>query len=170
MRLIANRMLAPGDRPPVSTKDIELKSDERSFSLYLRLAASFRRGAVAELMENTTQLLLLGMREVELRRLMDRYVATTPPVAFPTDEALSFRRYLEANPVAIPGLEDLSKFESTLIAAAADGGSVQLELSKDIDAVLEQIAMGKLPGPSRERPGTVLEVAVDPVPSVRLIH
>jgi uncharacterized protein (UPF0276 family) len=170
-RMLANRMLHSGGLPPVSTEQLELRgSDERAFSLYLQLVASFRRGAIAELMENTTRLLLLGMGEAELRRLMDRYVAATPPVAFPTDEALGFRRFLEENPLAIPGLEDLSKFESTLIAAAADGGSKQVELSKDIDAVLGELAMGRLPGPSTECPGTVLEIAVDPVPAVRMIH
>ncbi|MET3964586.1 MULTISPECIES: DUF692 domain-containing protein [Bradyrhizobium] len=170
-RMLANRMLQSGGPLPVSTEQLELRrSDERAFSLYLQLVASFRRGAVAELMENTTRLLLLGMGESELRWLMDRYVAATPPVAFPTDEALSFRRFLEENPLAIPGLEDLSKFESTLIAAAADGGSMQVELSKDIDAMLDEIAMGRLPGPSTDRPGTVLEIAVDPVPVVRMIH
>lgn len=170
-RLIAERMLPPGDRAQRSVERLDLRAcDERAFALYRELAASFRRGAVAELMENTTRLLLLGLGEAELRRLMDRYVAATPPVAFPTDEALSFRRFLEANPLTIPGLEDLSKFELTLIAAAADGGSIQVELSKDIDAVLGEIAKGRLPGPSTERPGTVLEIVVDPAPAVRMIH
>jgi hypothetical protein len=87
-RTLANRMLQSEGRPPLSTEQLELRgSDERAFSLYLQLVASFRRGAVAELMENTTRLLLLGIGEAELRRLMDRYVAAHPPLAFPTDEA-----------------------------------------------------------------------------------
>ena len=167
--MLTNRMLQAGGEFPV--EHLELRSlDERAFSLYLQLVASFRRGAVADLMENTTRLLLLGMGEAELRRLMDGYVAATPPAAFPTDEALNFRRFLAENPLAIPGLEDLSKFESTLIAAAADGGSKQVGLARDVDAMLDEMAMGRLPGPSTERPGTVLEIAVDPVPAVRTIH
>ncbi len=170
-RMLADQMLQSGGRPAAAAEHLQLRSsDQRAFALYLELVASFRRGAVAELMENTTRLLLLGMGEAELRRLMDRYVAATSPMAFPTDEALSFRRFIEANPLAIPGLEDLSKFELTLIAAAADGGSRQVDLSKDIDALLGDIAMGRLPGPSTERPGTVLEIAVDPVPAVRMVH
>jgi hypothetical protein len=101
---------------------------------------------------------------------MDRYVAATSPVTFPTDEALSFRRFLAQNPLAIPGLEDLSKFEATLVAAAADGESMRVELSGDIDAMLGEIALGRLPGPSTARPGTVLEIVVDPMPAVRMIH
>jgi uncharacterized protein len=170
-QVIAERMLQFGERSTPGTRQPELRSsDERAFSLYLQLVASFRRGAVAELMEHTTRLLLLGMGETALRQLMDRYVAAVPPAAFPTDEALGFRQFLAANPIAIPGLEDLSKFESTLVAAAADGGSKQVELSKDIDAMLHEIAMGRLPGPSTECPGMLLEIVVDPVPAVRMIR
>ena len=170
-RLIANQMLPAEDQPPVNSELPDLlKSDERAFSLYLTLAASFRRGAVAELMENTTKLLLLGMGEVKLREFMDMYVAATPPAAFPTDEALNFRRFLEASLPAVPGLDDLSKFEAALIAAAADGRSMRVELSKDIDAMLGEIAIGRLPGPSTDRPGTVLEIAVDPVPVIRPVQ
>ncbi len=110
------------------------------------------------------------MGEAELRALMDRYVAATAPAAFPTDEALSFRRFLEANALPVPGLEDLSKFESALIAAAADGDPIQVELSNNIEALLAEIATGRLPGPETQRPGTVLEIAVDPVPSIRAIQ
>ena len=122
------------------------------------------------MMENTTRLLLLGMGEAELRSMMDRYVAATPPAAFPTDEALSFRKFLEADARAIPGLDDLSKFEAALVAAAADGDPLQIELSSDIDALLSEIAAGRLPGPATARPGTVLEIAVDPVPLIRAIQ
>jgi uncharacterized protein len=170
-RIIANRMLPPRDRPANNMAPIELaSSDDRAFALYAELAASFRRGAVAELMENTTRLLLIGVGEAELRALMDRYVAATPPAAFPTDEALSFRRFLEANSLPVPGLEDLSKFESALIAATADGESIQVELSSNIEALLAAIAKGKLPGPSAERPGTVLEIQVDPHPLIRAVR
>jgi uncharacterized protein len=170
-RTLARRMLRSESPSQAGTGPLEPRSsDERAFSLYRQLGASFRRGAVAELMENTTQLLLLAMGEAELRHLMDRYVAATSPVTFPTDEALSFRRFLAQNPLAIPGLEDLSKFEATLVAAAADGESMRVELSGDIDAMLGEIALGRLPGPSTARPGTVLEIVVDPMPAVRMIH
>jgi uncharacterized protein (UPF0276 family) len=167
---IARQMLPVCDRPDGGDKSEPDEADARAFLLYRQLAGSFRRGAVAELMENTIRLLLLGMGEEELRNMMDRYVQATPPAAFPTDEALSFRRFLEANPMAIPGLDDLSKFEAALVAAAADGEALQVELSMDVDAMLAEIAAGRLPGPAAERPGTVLEIAVDPVPVIRAIR
>jgi uncharacterized protein len=170
-RTLAKRMLQPQGRSPANAESLELTSpDERTFSLYRELVASFRRGAIAELMANTTRLLLLAMGEMDLRHLMDRYVAATSPLVFPTDEALSFRRFLAQKAIPIPGLEDLSKFEATLVAAAADGEPVQVELSSDIDALLGEVTMGRLPGPSTLRSGTVLEIAVDPVPIVRMIH
>src|SRR5205814_4645284 len=137
------------------------ESDEHSLALYSVLAASFRSGAIAELLEHTTRLLLLGLGEAELRDLMDRYVAATPPVAFPTDEALSFRRYLEANLLPVPGLADILKFEAALIEAAANDTALRVEVSMDMDALLGEIAMGRLRGPSCVRPGMVLEVGVD---------
>jgi uncharacterized protein (UPF0276 family) len=170
-RTLAKGMLQSQGQSPANAELLELRgSDERSFSLYRELIASFRRGAIAELMANTTRLLLLAMGETALRHLMDRYVAVCSPMVFPTDEALSFRRFLAQKAIPIPGLEDLSKFEATLVAAAADGGPLQVELSIDIDAVLGDITMGRLPGPSTLRPGTVLEIAVDPVPVVRMIQ
>jgi hypothetical protein len=115
-------------------------------------------------------LLLLGLGETALRDLMDRYVAATPPAAFPTDEALSFRRYMQEHPVLVPGIEDLLKFESTLVEAAVDNTAIRVELSRDVNSMLADIAMGRLPGPSSDRPGTVLEIGVDPVPFVRMLN
>jgi uncharacterized protein (UPF0276 family) len=170
-RLIAAHMLPADDRPHCDIESSYLKpSDERSFSLYNCLAASFRTGAIAELLEHSTRLLLLGLGKTALRDLMDQYVAATPPVAFPTDEALNFRRYMQAHPVSVPGLEDVLKFESTLIEAAVDNTAIRVELSRDLDSMLADIAMGRLPGISSDRPGTVLEIGVDPVPYVRMLN
>ena len=170
-RLIANRMLPSEDQPPINGDRPHLReSDERIFALYVELAASFRRGAVAELMENTTKLLLLGIGEAKLRQLMDNYIASTPPAAFPSDEALRFRRFLESNLPPVPGLDDLSKFEATLIASAADSKPMQVEVTNDIDVMLSEIAAGRLPPPSMDHPRTLLEISVDPVPSIRVLR
>lgn len=169
--LIASRMLPAGDRPINGTDRMASRdSDERSFALYVQLAGSFRSGAIADLLEHTTRLLVLGMGEAPLRELMDRYVSATPPVAFPTDEALSFRRYMLAHPVSVPGLEDVLKFETALIEAAVDDRVIRIDLAKDIDAALAYIAAGRVPGPSSDRPGTVLEVGANPAPFVRMLH
>jgi uncharacterized protein (UPF0276 family) len=170
-RLIADRMLPAGDRAAGANAGLEIRmADEQSFLLYQRLAASFRAGTIAELLENTTRLLLIAIGEEALRELLDQYMSVTPPAAFPTDEALNFRRFIDANSISVPGLGEMLKFESTLIEATADNLTIQMTFVKDIDAMLADIAAGRLPGPASDRPATVLEVGVDPAPFVRALE
>jgi uncharacterized protein len=170
-QFIADRMLPAGDRAAGAGGNLQARTeDERSFSLYARLAASFRTGTIAELLENTTRLLLNAIGEKALRDLLDRYISVTPPAAFPTDEALNFCRFIECNPILVPGLEEILKFEATLIEAAANNLTIQVTFAKDIDAMLADIAAGRLPGPSSDHPATILEIGVDPAPFVRMLE
>ena len=113
-------------------------------------------------------ILLLAIGRKEVCDLLDRYIAATPPVAFPTDEALQFRRYIETNPFPVPGFEEMLKFEAALIEAAADNTIVRATFNKDIDMMLADLAAGVLPGPSSDRIATLLEIGVDPVPFIRV--
>lgn len=168
---IAGRMLAPGDRPGPAVAPLQIRpEDARSFALYATLAASFRSGAIAELFENTTRLLLLALGEHALRDLIERYISVTPPAAFPTDEVLSFRRFMDLNPLPIPGLDEILRFESALIEAGANDAVIQVPVSRNIDAMLADIAAGRLPRPSSERSPVILEIGVDPVPSIRILE
>lgn len=167
--VIAHRMLPASDGPAGPANLIPLTTDdEERFSLYTHLAASFRTGALAELLGNTIRLLLLAIGKKEVSDLLDRYIAATPPVAFPTDEALQFHRYIDANPLPISGFEEMLKFEASLIEAAADNTIVRATFSKDIDTMLSDVAAGRLPGPSSDRTATLLEIGVDPVPFIRV--
>jgi uncharacterized protein (UPF0276 family) len=170
-RLISDRMLPARERQPSFDPGMEASpADERSFSLYVRLAATFRSGAIAELLENTTRLLLLALGEDALRELLARYTSVTPPATFPTDEALNFRRYMEANPLPVPGLAEVMKFEGTLIEAAANSVTIQAAFSQDISAMLSEVSAGRLLGPSPECPPVVLEIGVDPSPYIRVLE
>ncbi len=165
--MIAAEMLEGGG----AERSVELAAgDERSFALYRSLAGSFRSGTIAELLENTTRLMLLGLGEQRLRELMAGYVAETLPRVYPTDEALQFRDYLRANPVAVAGLEDVLGFEAGLIEAAANSCVVQVALGRNIDALLGDIAAGRLPEAGADGEEMVLEIGVDPVPFVRVVE
>jgi hypothetical protein len=142
-------------------------ADDERFSLYSYLAASFRSGALAELLGNTIRLLLLAVGKDVLRGFIDGYVARTPPAAFPTDEAVQFRNFMRANPLPIAGLDEILKFEASIVEAAANIATVRVTISKDIDMMLADLAAGRLPGPSSDRPPTVIEIGVDPFPFVR---
>jgi uncharacterized protein (UPF0276 family) len=162
-QLIADQMLSGRPAGKVSA------ADERAFSLYTTLAASFRASAIADLLENTTRLLLLAIGEQQLRALLRRYMSVTPPSTFPTDEALSFRRFMDANPIPVPGFGEMLKFEATLIEAAANSLTIQVTVTKDIDRMLSDLAAGRLPDPSSDRPPTILEIGVVPAPFVRIV-
>ena len=163
--LIAGKMLPAEERPKQRGELPEIREcDERSFALYTKLAESFRAGAIAELLENTTRLLLIAIGEQALRKLVERYLAVTPPVMFPSDEAIGFRRFLETASLRVPGLEDLLRFEAGLVEAVADSRKIQVTLRKDIDVMLSDLAAGRLPGASSNVPPTTLEIGVDPAP------
>jgi uncharacterized protein (UPF0276 family) len=166
-RLLASRMLPPRDRPADAGPALRAP-DERGFALYTELAASFRRGAIAELLPCSTRLLLIAVGEQSLRDLLARFASVAPFSAFPSDEALGFARFLGASGMSAPGLKEILAFESALIEAAADGRTLEVALTKDIDAILADIAAGRLPGPSSDRPPTVLEIGVDPAPFIRM--
>ena len=168
-RVIAHQMLPAADRPPNGVGELKIREvDEQSFALYRHLTAAFRAGTIAEMLENTTRLLLIGMGEPALRELMHRYISLTPPASYPTDEALSFRRFLDANAVPVPGLSDMLKFEAALVEAAADSRTLQVTFTKDIELMLSDIREGRMPGPSSDRPETVLEIGVEPAPFIRM--
>jgi uncharacterized protein len=164
--VLAARLLPQADRPEHAGSACATW-DEGAFVLYAELAASFRRGTIAELFPCSTRLLLIAIGERALRRLLAQYAAVAPPAAFPTDEALGFRRFLGASRISAPGLDDILAFEGALIEAAADGRAIEVTVTKDIDALFTEIAAGHLPGPGSDCPPTVLEIVVDPVPLVR---
>lgn len=163
--LIAGRMLPAAERPHQRGELLETREcDERSFTLYSKLAESFRAGAIAELLENTTRLLLIALGEQELRKLVERYLAGTAPVMFPSDEAIGFRRFVETASLSVPGLEDMLRFEAGLVEAVADSSKVHVTIRKNIDVMLADLAAGRLPGASSDIAPTKLEIGVDPAP------
>ncbi len=168
---IAQQMLPASNRALTSTDTLPLTTDDAErFSLYKHLAGSFRTGALAELLGSSIRLLLIAMGKEGVSKLLARYIAATPPVSFPTDEALQFRRYMDAHPLGtpVPGFEEMLRFEAALIAAAADTTPVRATFTKSIDQMLADIAAGLLPGASSDCAATVLEIGVEPVPYIRV--
>jgi uncharacterized protein (UPF0276 family) len=169
--VLARHMLPPLDRPVDCCASFPfVPTDEERFSLYVHLATSFRTGAIAELFPHTVRLLLMAIGRPAVTTYVDRYVAVTPPASFPTDEVLRFRRFVESNPLPVPGLDELLKFEGMLIEAAADGSTIQAAFTKNINTMLVDLAAGVLPGPSSDIPLTLLEIGVNPMPFVRTVE
>jgi len=169
--VLARKMLPPSDRPTDSGASFPFAStDEERFSLYVHLAASFRTGAISELLPHTVRLLLMAIGRPALTGYLDRYIAATPPASFPTDEVLRFRCFVDSNPLCVPGLDELLKFEAILIEAAANGATIRALFTKNIDAMLTDLAAGILPGRSSDIPPTMLEIGVNPAPFIRTLE
>jgi hypothetical protein len=152
---IAARMLPAHLRPP--SMAALPTADAGSFALCLRLVASFRRGAIAELLENSVRLLFLGLGEAGTAALLDAYVAAEPARLFPSDEALAFAEFAAEREVPLPGFADVLAFEAALIRAVADSRAVRVTLRRDLDAVLGAIRAGHLPTADEVSP-YVLEI------------
>jgi hypothetical protein len=60
-------------------------------------------------------------------------------------------------------------FEGSLIEAAAESRTIRVTVEKDIDAMLDDIVNGRLPGPSSDLPPTLIEIGVAPTPFVRRV-
>jgi hypothetical protein len=162
---IANRMLPNSFEPSTPSND-----DDQAFELYIELAKEFRFGAIADLLKYSVRLLLMALGEPTVRDLLDRYTATVPPTAFPSDEALHFARFVAAKTLSLPGFADILRFETASIEAAADGHTVQITLKQDLGALLDDIAANRIPAPVLDDHTFTLEVGVDPQPFVRLIN
>jgi hypothetical protein len=76
---------------------------------------------------------------------------------------------MDANPIPVPGFGEMLKFEATLIEAAANSLTIQVTVTKDIDRMLSDLAAGRLPDPSSDRPPTILQIGVVPAPFVRIV-
>ncbi|MGA2638440.1 DUF692 family multinuclear iron-containing protein [Methylocella sp.] len=143
-------------------------SDERSFDLYAHLVASAQHSAIAELLSNSVRLLLIALGEQAVRDILDGFSAIAATAAFPTDEALGFARFALSRPADAPGFADVLRFEAAGVEAAANSCSIRVALARDIGVVLDDIALGRVPGPSSKCQPFVLEIGVDPEPFVRL--
>lgn len=137
--LIATRLLPPALRPADARNDI---ADPHAFALYAALIAAFRRGAIADLLENTVRLLLADLGLARIDALFDAHFATTPPSLYPSDDALAFAAFLETAALELPGLDDIAAFEAGVIRAASDDRPVQVRLRRPLDALLTAIASG----------------------------
>jgi hypothetical protein len=60
------------------------------------------------------------------------------------------------------------KFEGSLIEAAANNTTIRTAFTKDIEMMLGEVAEGRLPGASSDRPEMLLEIGVNPIPFVRV--
>ena len=169
-RWLARRFLPEDDRPLGEDDGRFAEANERGLAVYRELIGAFRRGSIADTLQNTTRLLLSALGEPRLRDLLGRYFATQAPLPHPADEALGFRQFLLSEAIEAPGLRDMLAFETALVEAVANAAVVRIELGKDIDAMLRDIEAGRLPGPSSDCPPGIIEIGGGANPYIRKVE
>ena len=150
-------------RPP---EPLTREEDLRSLALYATLIAAFRRGVIADLLENTTRLILIGLGEVQTALWLDRYMSDVPPSFFASEEARNFAEWAQAQPPDIPGFRDILAFETAMVEAIAEGHSVDVPLSVDIETLVASIQKGVIPDTRAMARPTRLEITMGAQPRV----
>ncbi|MFL6863373.1 MAG: DUF692 family multinuclear iron-containing protein [Allosphingosinicella sp.] len=116
-----------------------------AIALYRSLIASFRNGALADLMPHTLSLLARALGEAALEGLLADYRGAAPPRLFPADEALAFAGWLAANGPRLLYLDDLVALESGIVRLASQGCDGELRFRHDPSAIVDALAAGGLP-------------------------
>jgi uncharacterized protein (UPF0276 family) len=119
--------------------------DPPAIALYRTLIASFRNGALSDLLPNTLRLLARRAGEAALEEMLAAYRLAAPPSLFPSDEALAFAAWLEANGPQLDYLEDLLALEAGIVRFAGEGTGGELRFRHDPSAILDALAAGGVP-------------------------
>lgn len=120
-------------------------NEPAGIALYRTLVASFRNGALADLLPHSLRLLARHLGEAGLEALLRAYRSAEPPPLFPADEALAFADWLGANGPALPYLDDLLQLEGGIVRLASEGRDGELRFRHDPSAIVGAIAAGGVP-------------------------
>jgi uncharacterized protein (UPF0276 family) len=114
-------------------------------ALYRTLIASFRNGALADLMPYTLRLLARELGKAGLEALLCAYRRAAPPALFPADEALAFTAWLPANGPKLHYLDDLLQLEGGIVRLVSEGRDGELSFRHDPSAIVAALAAGGVP-------------------------
>ncbi|MEA3009346.1 MAG: uncharacterized protein QOJ91_1038 [Sphingomonadales bacterium] len=114
-------------------------------ALYRTLVASFRNGALADLLPYSLRLLARHLGEAGLEALLAAYRRSEPPPLFPADEALAFADWLRANGPRPAYLDDLLRLEGGIVRLVSEGRDGELRFRHDPSAIVGALAAGGVP-------------------------
>ena len=119
--------------------------EDSAIPLYRSLIASFRGGALADLLPHSLRLVQLSRGEPALDALLADYVRATAPLLYPADEALQFADWLGANMPAIPYLDDILALEAGIVRFASLGRGGEIRFAHDPSLIVAAVAEGRRP-------------------------
>lgn len=116
-----------------------------AIALYRDLIAAFRNGALATTLTHSLRLLQLTHGKPAVDRMLEDYDRATRPPLYPSDEAIQFAEWLDANAPITPYLDDMLALERGIVAIACAGGRGELRLGHDPSLIAAAIAEGRVP-------------------------
>ena len=121
------------------------EGEDSGLALYRTLIASFRNGALADLLPHTLRLLGLHLGVTGLESLLADYRKASVPPLFPADEALAFASWFAANGPEIAYAEDLLGLEAGIVRLISEGGGGALCFRHDPTLILSALEEGRPP-------------------------
>lgn len=109
------------------------------------LVGVVRTGTVAELLMLTYRLIVLSLGEPTFLDLLREFWKTAPPELFPTDESLQFAKYLRAQPLGIPHLDEILAFELATHQVLMQGQPETVRFTCAPVPLLTALREGRLP-------------------------
>jgi hypothetical protein len=119
--------------------------EEAGIALYRTLVASFRNGALSDLLPNTLRLLALHLGTDGLEVLLQAYRTAAAPPLFPADEAMEFASWVGRHGPDLPYLDDLLALEAGVVRIVSEGTDGQLSFRHDPTLILAAIEEGHAP-------------------------
>jgi uncharacterized protein (UPF0276 family) len=116
--------------------------EDSGVALYRTLIASFRNGALADLLPHTLGLLRLHLGEAGLDSLLAAYRESSAPPLFPADEALAFAAWFAANGPEIAYAEEVLGLEAGIVRLISEGGGGELRFRHDPTLILNALEEG----------------------------
>ena len=120
-------------------------ADDPALALYRTLIASFRGGALADMMPHSLRLFQLTAGEAALEEVLADYAGATTPQLYPADEAIQFGAWLRADPPDIPYLRDILDLEAGIALLASIGRGGEISFRHDPSLIVSAVAEGRRP-------------------------
>jgi hypothetical protein len=115
--------------------------------VFQELVRSGRTGRIAEGASLCCRLIGRALSRPALARLLDAFMAASPPERFATDECLAFLKYLlNHGPLQqVPGLRDALQLEIGLLHSFSRGGPTRVHLHQAPEALIRSVLSGTNP-------------------------
>jgi len=113
--------------------------------LIRELVWKFRAGAIVNVLNWASTLIMLQRGDEFFKKQLDRYFKSTPPQPFASEEASCFIQYLRTQDLDVPYLQEILDFEEAAMAALHTRETQVIRARHNLHALLNALADGQVP-------------------------